>query len=75
MKQPKPRPTPEYLNNKKIEESLASSGDYQRAQEVKLNTDGMLLQHMENALANIEVEHKGKLSRLEVRQKQEVDAL
>lgn len=46
MKQPKPRPTPEYLNSKKIEESLARSGDYSRAREVKLNTDGMALQQV-----------------------------
>jgi hypothetical protein len=74
MKQPKPRPTPEYLNNKKIEESLAKAGEYQRAQEIKLSTEGMVLQHLEHALSNLEVEHKAKLGRLESKQKQEVDA-
>lgn len=74
MKQPKPRPTPEYLNSKKIEESLAKAGEYTRAQEVKLTSDSMVLQHMEQALANLEIEHRAKLNRLEIKQKQDIDA-
>ncbi|GAX85315.1 hypothetical protein CEUSTIGMA_g12732.t1 [Chlamydomonas eustigma] len=69
-----PRPTREFLEGKKIEESLVKTKEYARAAKMQQVTDQMFLAQLEQATMAAEVEQRLKMSKLVSKQGLEMEA-
>jgi hypothetical protein len=70
-----PRPTRDFLDGKRIEDSLVKTKEYARAAKMKQVTDQMFLAQVEHATASAEVEQRLKMSKLVAKQGVEMEAL
>jgi len=71
----RPKPSRDYLNQKRIEESLAKNRQYQRASEVRAAADELLAAEIEAAQAAYEAEQRLRVTKFSAKQQQEFEAL